>query len=98
MEGAEWTDERLDARMALIDDRFDRGIEEMRAMREEMRVGFAEMRGEIAAMRGDMASMRGDVSALRGDLSTFQRQVVHIVAAFAVGLLGVIAALIAATV
>jgi hypothetical protein len=90
MERARWTDERLDERMVLIDEKFDRGIEEMRATREEMRVGFAALRGEVAGLRGEV----GD---LRGSLSAFQRQVTHILAAFAIGLLGVIAALISAT-
>jgi hypothetical protein len=64
--------------MILIDEKFDRGIEEMRAMREEMHAGFAALRGEIADVRGD--------------LSAFQRQVTHILAGFAIGLLGVVAA------
>jgi hypothetical protein len=62
--------------MALIAERFERGIEEMRAMREEMRAGFA---------------------ALRVDLSAFQRQVKQILAGFAITLLGVVAAGVAAT-
>ncbi len=84
MEGARWTDERLDERMALIDERFERGFEEMRAMREEMRAGFAGVRGEIAQVRGDLAAL--------------QRQITHILAGFAITLLGVVAAGIAAAI
>jgi hypothetical protein len=63
--------------MAVVDERFERGFEEMRAMREEMHAGFA---------------------ALRGDLSAFQRQVTHILAGFAITLLGVVAAGVAAAI
>ncbi len=44
MERARWTDERLDERMAVIDERFERGFEEMRA-------GFAEVRADISALQ-----------------------------------------------
>ena len=84
MERARWTDERLDERMALIDERFERAFEEMRAMREEMRAGFVGLRGEIAHVRSD--------------LSAWQRQITHILAGFAIALLGIVAAGIAAAV
>jgi hypothetical protein len=74
----------------VVDARFEDAFEEMRAAREEMRVGFASLRGDVAALRGDLAEVRGSLSA-------FQRQVTHILAAFAIGLLGVLAALIAAS-
>jgi hypothetical protein len=83
--------------MAVIDERFEHAFGEMRAAREEMRVGFAGLRGEIAGLRGDVAAIRGDVAEVRGGLSAFQRQVTHILAGFALGLLGVLAALITAT-
>jgi len=70
--------------MAVIDERFERGFEEMRAMREEMRAGFAELRGEIAGVRGDLAA--------------FQRQMMRIRAGFAIALLSVVAAGIAAAI
>jgi hypothetical protein len=84
MERVGWTDERLDERMAVIDERFERAFEEMGAMREEMRAGFVSLRGEIAEVRGD--------------LSAFQRQVTHILAGFAIALLGVVAAGVAAAI
>ena len=91
MERARWTDDRLDGQMAAIDARFEHAFEEMRAARKEMRVGFASLRTDVAALRADLAEVRGSLSA-------FQRQVTHILAAFAFGLLGVLAALISATV
>jgi hypothetical protein len=97
MEGAGWPDRRLDERMTLIDEKFDRGFDEMRSVREEMRVGFAAVHGDLAAIRGDMAAMRGDISELRGGLSALQRQLTQIFAGFAIALLGVIAAGIVAT-
>ena len=51
MERAGWTDERLDERMAVIDERFERGFEEMRAMREEMHAGFAALRSDLSALQ-----------------------------------------------
>jgi len=91
MERAGWTDERLDGQMAVIDARFDHAFEEMRATRDEMRVGFAGLRGEIAGLRSDVAEVRGSLSA-------FQRQVTHILAGFAITLLGVVAAGVAAAI
>jgi hypothetical protein len=85
MERARWTDERLDVRMAVIDERFERGFEEMRAMHEEMHAGFVALRGEIVEMRGDISEVRGSLLAL-------QQTVTQIVAGFAIALLGVVAA------
>jgi hypothetical protein len=71
MERLRWTDERIDERMAAMDDSFDRVFEELRTLRAETRAGFAELRGEMVA---------------------FHRQVMLIVAGFAVGLLGLLGA------
>ena len=99
MERARWTDDRLDKQMALIDAKFDRGLDEMRALREEMRVGFASLRGELGivrgelvTVRGDITGMRGDISELRGDVMALQRQMTQIFAGFAIALLGAIGA------
>ena len=64
--------------MNAIDERLDRQFEEFRMLREEMHAGFAELRAEIAGVRAD--------------LSAFQRHVTLVVAAFAVGLLGLVGA------
>ena len=92
MERARWTDDRLDGQMAVIDARFEHAFEDTRAMREEMRAEFAALRGEIAALRGEIAGLRGDVVEVRWNLAAFQRQVTHILAGFAIALLGVVAA------
>lgn len=100
MEPARWTDERIDERMAATDDKFDRTFDELRLLREEMRADSArlreEMRAGFAELRGEMSSgyesLRAETAAIRTDLAAFQRQVTLIVAAFGVGLLGVLGA------
>ena len=82
MERLRWTDDLIDVRMATIDDKFDRRFSEMHELRDEMRAGFAELRGDIADVRRE--------------LSAFQRHVNLIVAGFALGLLGLLGALVAA--
>ena len=57
--------------MALTDERFERRLEEMAAMRGEMRAGFAAVRGDISAVRGDISAVRGDISAIRRQMSQF---------------------------
>ena len=86
--------------MVAMDDKFDRTFDELRLLREEvradsarlreqMRAGFSELREE---MRVGHESLRGETAAIRADLAAFQRQVTLIVAAFGVGLLGVLGA------
>jgi hypothetical protein len=65
MERLRWTDERIDERMAAIDERFERQFEESRMFREEMRAGFAALQVEIGAVRGEI---RSDVGAMRGEI------------------------------
>ena len=109
MERVRWTDDRIDGQMAVIDARFERAFEEIRAMREEMRADFVAVRNEIAGVdagvrsdiagvRSDIAGLRGQNAGLRGDLAAFQRQMTHILAGFAIALLGVIATGVAAAV
>jgi hypothetical protein len=89
MERTKWTDERIDERMAAIDQRFDRESEairdlgrEIRDLRDEMRSGFSELRAEIAGCRAD--------------LWAFQKQVLPIVAGLAIALIGLLGAFVAA--
>jgi hypothetical protein len=82
MERAKWTDDLIDERMAAIDEKFDRQFEELRMLREEMRTGFAELRSE----------MRGGFAELRVEIVAVQRQLILILTAFAVGLLGLLGA------
>jgi uncharacterized coiled-coil DUF342 family protein len=74
----------------VIDERFERGFEEMRALRAEMHAGFAQVHTDFAQVHTEFAQMRADMSAL-------QRQMMHIFAGFAITLLGVVGAGIVAT-
>ena len=69
--------------MAVIDERSERGFDEMRALRAEMHAGFAQVHTEFAQMRADMSAL--------------QRQIMHIFAGFAIALLGVVGAGVVAT-
>jgi hypothetical protein len=82
MERTKWTDERIDDRMSAMDEKWDRAFEELRTLHAEMRPGFADLRAEIAATRADLWS--------------FQKQVLAIVAAAAVALIGLLGAFVAA--
>jgi hypothetical protein len=92
MERLRWTDDLINERMAAMDEKFDRLFQEMHALREEMKAGFVELRGEVAAVRTEL---RGEVASVLGEVVAFHRQVLFIVAAFAVGLLGLLGAVIA---
>jgi hypothetical protein len=82
MERAKWTDDLIDERMAAKDEQFDRQFAELRMLREELRTGFAELRSE----------MRGGFAELRAEIVAVQRQLILILTAFAVGLLGLLGA------
>jgi hypothetical protein len=101
MERARWTDERLDERMAVIDERFERGFEEMRAlrveMREEMRALRAEMHAGFAQVQTQFGQVHTEFAQMRADMSALQRQMMHIFAGFAITLLGIVGAGIVAT-
>ena len=76
------TDDLIDERMSAIEEKLDRQFDELRAFRAELR----------AQMRTDSSTLRSEIAEVRRDLSAFQRQVTLIVAAFAVGLLGLLGA------
>jgi hypothetical protein len=96
MERVRWTDERIDERMAAMDEKFDRLFTETRALRAEMGEGFAEVRAEMRAGFGELrAEMRAGFAEQRGELVALQRQLTFIVAGFAVALIGVLAAAVA---
>ncbi len=53
MERIVWTDERLDERMAAIDDTSDRIFAEFAAVRQELRDFRSEFKTEMRELRGD---------------------------------------------
>ena len=89
MERAKWTDERIDERIAAIDEKFDRQSDELRMLREEMRAGFAGLRTEMRELRGEM---HGGFAELRAEIVGVHRQLVLALTAFGVGVLGLLGA------
>jgi hypothetical protein len=77
------------------------GFSELRA---EMHSGFsglrAEMQSGISELRAEMQSgfseLRAEIAASRADLWAFQKQVLSIVAGFAIALIGLLGAFVAA--
>jgi hypothetical protein len=82
MERVKWTDDLLDERMTAIDKAFDRQSDELRLLREEMRADFAELRHE----------MRAGFAELRAEIAAVHRQLVLVLTAFGVGVLGLLGA------
>jgi uncharacterized coiled-coil DUF342 family protein len=89
MERAKWTDERIDERMAAIDEKLDRQSDELRMLREEMTACFAELRTEMRELRGEM---HGGFAELRAEIVGVHRQLVLALTAFGVGVLGLLGA------
>jgi hypothetical protein len=85
MERSAWTDERLDDRFDQIDRRFDRVDGEIADLRSEIREGFASMRSELGAQRSELS---GQIEALRLTM-------LRVGGGMMVGLVGVIAAILA---
>ncbi len=67
MRRVRWTDERIDERMAAMEEKFDRLFDEVR-------------------------DVRGELAAFRAEFSAFHRQVIVILAALAISLVGVLGA------
>jgi uncharacterized coiled-coil DUF342 family protein len=89
MERAKWTDERIDERMAAIDEKLDRQSDELRMLREAMTACFAELRTEMRELRGEM---HGGFAELRAEIVGVHRQLVLALTAFGVGVLGLLGA------
>jgi hypothetical protein len=96
MDRTTWTDERLDERMAAIDDTSERIFTELAGIREDMRSFRIEFKSEIGELRAEVRSeirdLRADVNHLGGRQDRFQDRMVQV--GFA--LLGVTIASIAA--
>jgi hypothetical protein len=65
MERTRWTDDLIDERMASIDHKLDRNLEESRLLRAEIGALRAAMNRQTAALRTDLG---GEIAALRSDL------------------------------
>jgi hypothetical protein len=99
MERVKWTDDLIDERMTAIDEKFDRQLEETRALREEVRSGFSDVRAGFSELRGEMQALQHRVDARFSEqyreLIAFHRQVLFIVAGFVVALIGLLSAVVA---
>jgi hypothetical protein len=66
MERTRWTDDLIDERMASIDHKLDRNLEESRLLRAEIGALRTDLSGQIVALRTDLG---GEIAGLRTDLS-----------------------------
>jgi hypothetical protein len=92
MERAKWTDDRIDERMAAIDEKFDRQLAELRALREEMRSGFSQLRAEMGTLR---QRVDAGFSEQHHEMLAFHRQMLFIIAGFVVALIGLLGVVVA---
>jgi hypothetical protein len=110
MESSPWTNERLDdlaESMRTGFARVDQDVRDLRVefreeivgFRQEMRGGFGEVRGEINGVRGEVSGLRGEIGGLRGDINDlrteFRTTMFRIGGGVIIGLIGVIATLLA---
>jgi uncharacterized protein (DUF849 family) len=49
MERLKWTDEMIELRMASMDEKFDRLLDELHTLREELRADIAGVRADLSA-------------------------------------------------
>jgi hypothetical protein len=86
-----------------VDEKLDKLQSETASLRKDMNTGFADLRSEIRAgigelrseMRADFAGLRADMTADRAQVAAMHRQMLALRGAFMVGLLGLLAALVA---
>ena len=99
MERTKWTDDLLDERMATVDEKFGQLRTETESLRNDMNAGFAELRSEMhdgfGEMRAGFASVRAEMSADRAQVAALHRQVMALLGGFGVGLLGLLAVVVA---
>ena len=88
MERTKWTDDLLDERFATMDEKFDLLFTEARAIREELSGLRKEMRDGFSGLRAEMTADRSQVLA-------FHRQVMALLGAALVGVIGLLGVLVA---
>ena len=89
MERMAWTDERLDDLSQRVDSGFARLDADMRDLRVELREGLAAVRTELG---GEIAAVRTE---LGGEIASLRATLLRVGGGIMVGLVGVIAALLA---
>lgn len=106
VERAAWTNERLDdlaEAMRSGFERVDRDFRDQRGeiagLRTEMREELGSVRGEIGSVRGEIAGlrteMREEFGSMRGEINELRLMMFRIGGGVMVGLVGVIAAILA---
>ena len=92
MERMAWTDERLDDLSRRMDAGFARVDEDIRELRREMRGGFGEVAGRFNETD---RRVDGLGSELRGEIEALRMTILRVGGGIMVGLVGVIAAVLA---
>ena len=96
MERTTWTDERFDDFSRRMDAGFARVDADIRELRVELRGGFAEAHRRADTHRGEV---RGEIDALgadlRGEIEAFRMTILRVGGGIMIGLVGVIAAILA---
>jgi hypothetical protein len=99
MERAAWTDERLDDLADAMRSGFDRLDGDLRDVRIELREQIGGVRAEIGGVRGEIGDlreeMREEIGGLRGAIDSLKTTLLRASATEMVGLLGIIAAILA---
>lgn len=102
MERAAWTDERLDDLSRRMDAGFDRVDADIRELRAELRNGLGGVRTELGDGLGGLgAELRGEIGAfrteIRGEIDALRLTMLRVGGGVIVGLVGVIAAVLASS-
>jgi hypothetical protein len=96
MERGAWTDERLDDLSRRVDAGFERVDGEVRELRREVHEGISGVRTELSSqvggVRGEMGDLRGELSA---QIEALRLTILRVGGGMMVGLVGVIAAILA---
>jgi chromosome segregation ATPase len=107
MERTKWTDDLLDERLATVDEKLGHLQSEVTSLRKDMNTGFADLRAEMHAgfeslasdlrseIRADFAGLRTEMATDRAQVAALSRQMLTLLGGFMIGLLGLLAAVVA---
>jgi len=102
-----WTDDLLAERMATVDEKLEYLRSETESLRKDMNAGFSALRSEMHAgfaglrselrseMNAGFAGVRAEMAADTAQVAALHRQVMALLGGFMVGLLGVLAVVVA---
>ncbi len=92
MERTSWTDARLDDFAAHVGNELHELRQDIRSLREEVRTEISGVRTEIGGVRTEIGGLRGE---LRGEIDALRVTILRVGGGMMVGLVGVIAAVLA---